>query len=96
MRARGMTKNVELTGAARQLNAGLFPPEAEIARRLSQTPQTWHAKALVLERDGMPKVDPIMGGRYWPAVEAYFNRRYGIATSGPSALDGMENLDALR
>ena len=76
-------------------NAGLFPNEEEIARRLSQNPQAWRAKAVVLERNGMPKVDPIMGGRYWPAVKAYFNNQYGIATSAPSALDGMENLDAL-
>jgi hypothetical protein len=96
MGGRGMTKGATPTSLARQLNAGLFPSEFEIARRLSQTAQAWRAKAQVLERDGMPKVDPIMGGRYWPAVEAYFNRRYGIATSAPSALDGMENLDALR
>lgn len=79
-----------------QMSAGLFPSEAEIARRLSQELQSWRAKAVVLEREGMPRIDPIMGGRYWPAVEAYFNRRYGIATSAPSALDGMENLDVLR
>lgn len=96
MGGRIVAKGAAATGISRQMSAGLFPSEAEIARRLSQTPQTWHAKAQVLERDGMPKVDPVMGGRYWPAVEAYFNRRYGIATSGPSALDGMENLDALR
>jgi len=95
MGARGMTKGRDMT-IARQLSAGLFPAEAEIARRLSQTLQAWRAKATILERDGMPKIDPVMGGRYWPAVEAYFNRRYGIATSAPSALDGMENLDALR
>ncbi len=77
-------------------STGLFPSEAEIARRLNQEPSEWRAKAAVLERDGMPKVDPIMGGRYWPALLAYFNRRYGIATSSPSALDGMENLDVLR
>lgn len=81
--------------ALAKMDAGLFPSEAEIARRLSQEPRAWRAKAAVLERDGMPKIDPIMGGRYWPAVAAYFNRRYGIATSAPPTLDGQENLDAL-
>jgi hypothetical protein len=82
--------------AARKPDAGLFPCEAEIARRLSQTPSDWRARAIVLERDGLPRIDPIMGGRYWPAVLAYFNKRYGIASFGPSAMDGTENLDALR
>jgi hypothetical protein len=82
--------------AARKTSAGgLFPSEDEIARRLSQTPSDWRARALVLERDGLPRVDPIMGGRYWPAVLAWFNKRYGLASVGPSAMDGTENLDAL-
>ncbi len=74
---------------------GLFPCEAEIARRLSQRPAEWAAKATILERDGLPRVDPLMGGRYWPAVEAYWRRRYGLRSIGPSQPDGEENLDAL-
>lgn len=74
---------------------GLFPSEAEIARRLSQTPAEWAARAKILERDGMPPIDPMMGGRFWPAVCAYFNRRYGLSTIEISQPDGVENLDAL-
>ncbi|MER2269735.1 hypothetical protein [Methylobacterium oxalidis] len=74
---------------------GLFPSEAEIARRLSQTPQDWAAKAKVLERDGLPRVDPLMGGRFWPAVRAYFLTRYGLSGAQAHAPDGPENLDAL-
>lgn len=74
---------------------GLFPCEAEVARRLSQLPSEWSAKAAVLERDGLPGVDPLMGGRYWPAVLAWWNRRYGISTIEVSQPDGEENLDAL-
>jgi hypothetical protein len=81
--------------SARRPANGLFPAECEIARRLSQDPVRWRALAIVLEREGLPRVCPIMGGRYWPAVLAYFNRRYGIVNSGPSAMDGMENLNAL-
>jgi hypothetical protein len=73
---------------------GLFPGEAEIARRLSQTPEEWAAKAKVLERDGLPAVDPLMGGRYWPAVKAHFRRRYGLSSIEMSRHDGEENLDA--
>jgi len=76
-------------------NHGLFPSEAEIARRLSQTHQEWAAKAKVLECDGLPRIDPVMGGRFWPAVRAYFLARYGLSGADPLAPDGPENLDAL-
>jgi hypothetical protein len=76
-------------------NAGLFPCETEIARRLSQNLSDWKAKATVLERDGLPRVDPIMGGRYWPAVIAWWNRRYGLSNVEVSQPDGEENLNAL-
>ena len=75
---------------------GLFPNEAEIARLLSQTPADWRAKAIVLERDGLPRVDPLMGGRYWPAVKAWWNRRYGLSNVEVSQPDGEEDLNALR
>ena len=75
---------------------GLFPSEAEIARRLSQDPRAWAAKSHLLEREGLPRVDPIMGDRFWPAVEAFWNHRYGLSTVQASQPDGEENLDALR
>lgn len=75
---------------------GLFPCEAEIARRLSQAPSDWLAKAPILERDGLPRVDPVMGGRFWPAVKAFWNKRYGLSADQVSQPDGEENLDALR
>jgi hypothetical protein len=77
-------------------DSGLFPSETEIARRLSQDPKTWPAKAIILEREGFPTIDPVMGGRYWPAVEAYWHCVYGLSNIEPRQLDGKENLDALR
>lgn len=77
-------------------NEGAFPCEAEIARRLSQDAKSWTAKAHMLEREGLPRVDPIMGGRYWPAVQAFWHRRYGLSTVQVSQPDGEDNLDALR
>lgn len=79
----------------RRPDNGLFPTEREVARRLSQDPTSWRARAIVLEREGLPRICPVMGGRYWPAVLAYFNRRYGVVNLGPSAMDGTENLNAL-
>lgn len=75
---------------------GMFPCEAEIARRLSQDPRDWSAKASILERDGLPRIDPIMGGRYWPAVDEFLRGRYGLSNLQVSQPDGEENLDALR
>jgi hypothetical protein len=74
---------------------GLFPCEAEIARRLSQEPAEWAAKAKVLERSGLPPINPMMGGRHWPSVLAYFNRRHGLSSIEPLQPDGEENLDAI-
>jgi hypothetical protein len=74
---------------------GLFPSEAEIARRLSQSPKEWAAKSKVLERDGFPRIDPLMGGRFWPAVRAYWYRRYSLSSIEVSQPDGEENLSAL-
>lgn len=80
---------------SRRSVAGLFPSEREIAYRLSQDPSGWKARAVVLEREGLPRICPVMGGRYWPAVVAFFNRRYGLGNLSPSCVDGMENLDVL-
>jgi hypothetical protein len=73
----------------------LFLTEADIARRLGQMPRDWDAKAMVLERHGLPRIDPLMGGRYWPAVKAFFDRRYGISSVEVAQPDGGENPDAL-
>jgi hypothetical protein len=81
---------------------GLFPCEAEIARRLSQSEKRWRAISKVLERDGLPRIDPLMGGRFWPAVIAFFQARYGVGavdSTGsvmvvPGPPDGEEHWDA--
>src|SRR5262245_41830474 len=45
---------------------GLYPCESEIARRLSQSEKQWRRIAPQLERQGLPKIDPLMRGRFWP------------------------------
>jgi hypothetical protein len=35
-----------------------------------------------LERQGLPKIDPLMKGRFWPAVEAFFRNRHGLGKDG--------------
>lgn len=86
--------------AATLKRQGHFPCEAEIARRLSQSEERWRQLARTLESQhpDFPKVDPLMKGRYWPAVEAFFLRRSGVVTVAAYAdLGGreQENLNAL-
>ncbi len=55
----------------------LFPDEAEIARLIVGPKRAayWRGTAVVLERDGFPRIDPQFGGRYWPAVKAFLDAR---------------------
>jgi hypothetical protein len=51
----------------------------------------WTTLAGLYERQGLPKVDEVMGGRYVPAVKAFFDRVYGLeAGPMPTAPDGIE------
>lgn len=78
---------------------GHFPCEGEIARRLSQSEDRWRALARNLEAQypDFPRKDPLMGGRYFPAVEAFFARRAGLVTIQEVTADeaAKENLSAL-
>lgn len=62
----------------------LYLTDEQIARRLGRKPAEWRAAAALLERDGLPRRDPLFGDcRWWPAVVAFLDRRNGLA--GPSA-----------
>ncbi|GBD48151.1 hypothetical protein [Methylopila sp. Yamaguchi] len=74
---------------------GLFPCDAEIARRLSLGSEKFRLMAAALEPLGFPRRDELVGRRYWPAVRAFLDRRYGVGSlASPSHVDGEENLDA--
>jgi hypothetical protein len=55
--------------------------------------QEWRQIAPMLEARGLPKVDTLMGGRYVPAVKAFFDHLYGLDRGGdvPLAPDGVED-----
>jgi hypothetical protein len=76
----------------------LFPDEKEIARLvLGSRASEWPVLVHAFEMDGLPKRDPLTGARYWPAVKAWFDARYGIATPAspvPLAPDGVEDWGA--
>lgn len=48
------------------------------------------ARAQLHEREGMPKVSPVWGGRYVPAVKAFLDSQHGLSATVPLAPNGME------
>jgi hypothetical protein len=72
-------------GGAGAMTAGLYLSEPEIARfvlgpkRITE----WRGIAAILERDGFPKVDPLFGGRYAPAVRAWLDAYNRVANITP-------------
>lgn len=55
----------------------------------------WRAVVSLLEGRGFPKIDGLMGGRYVPAVKAFFDWKYGIGGAARVLVpDGPENLGA--
>jgi hypothetical protein len=56
----------------------------------------WRDRVVVLERQGLPRIDPLMGGRYWPAVLAFFDRFNGISDKPPvpTMADGPEDFSS--
>jgi hypothetical protein len=82
----------------------LYPSERELARAVlgKGREQEWPAIAELLSKQGLPPVDPLMGGRYYPAVLAFFERRSlpkdqqssGVRVAVvPFKADGEENYD---
>jgi hypothetical protein len=71
----------------------LYMTDAEIAAELGIETESWKSTAAVLEKDGLPKFDPLFGRRrYWPAVRAYLDRRNGLGNSSSiGTIDGEEN-----
>jgi len=50
----------------------------------------FHGLATLHERDGMPKISPVWGGRFVPAVKAFLDGQYGLSTAVPLAPNGVE------
>ena len=81
-----------MTRARRPVDCTLYATDGEIAGVLGVTASAWAAAAAVLEKDGLPRPDPLFGGRrYWPAVRAYLDRRAGMGQpSTVPVADGEE------
>jgi hypothetical protein len=50
----------------------------------------FHGLATLHERDGMPKISDVWGGRYVPAVKAFLDSQYGLTPAVPLAPNGVE------
>lgn len=64
----------------------LYPSERELALLIlgKDRAHQWPAFAVVEERHGLPPVDQLLGGRYWPDVSAYLQRRSARAVPVPA------------
>ncbi len=70
----------------------LYMGEPDIAARvLGDDAERWPEIAAMWEREGLPRIDPLTGLRFWPAVEKFFLRRHGLSAAFvPSQADGLE------
>jgi hypothetical protein len=70
----------------------LYPSEAEVAVAVLGQKRA-HLWPSIAEHDeqklGLPKIDPVKGGRYWPAVERFYDKINHLddraSSAGPSA-----------
>jgi hypothetical protein len=76
----------------------LFAPDKLLGAALLGTDRAleWVQIAQLLESRGLPKIDPMMGGRYVPAVRAFFDHQYGLdrSSGGPLSPDGLEDFQS--
>lgn len=75
-------------------NSPLYLSEAAIAARVlgPKSKTQWAALAAVWEKEGLPRIEPLTGCRYWPAVREFLDRRHGLGQRFlPTAADGTEN-----
>jgi len=73
---------------------GLFLCESEIARRLGVSEKRWREIRARLEREeGLPQIHPLLGGRCWPAVEAWCISLYKSGGMVAAKADGEEKWD---
>ena len=57
----------------------LYPTEDEIGRvLLGDRWQNWSVIAAQEEKQGLPRISKLYGGRYWPSVKDFYNRRYRL------------------
>jgi hypothetical protein len=65
----------------------IYLNDKEIAKQLGVDSAKWESIAVVLERDGLPRRDPLFDERRcWPAVLEFLLRRAGVGGNNAAAL----------
>ena len=70
----------------------LYMDDAEIGKLvLGSGAKDWPNIAAVLEKEGLPRIDPLTGKRYYPAVRRFLDARHNLVESKPASMvDGEE------
>ncbi|EMS96971.1 hypothetical protein H009_14643 [Agrobacterium tumefaciens str. Cherry 2E-2-2] len=64
----------------------LFVTEAQCAERLGLSLDQFKTAIISAEVEGFPKKDTVFADRrYWPAVRAWLDNRYGLRAENPHA-----------
>lgn len=72
----------------------LFLTEGELAARMGLKLEVLKIALPALGQEGFPMPDPLFAGRrYWPACQAFLDRRYGLASSSPSAIPALDEVE---
>lgn len=74
----------------------LYANDDQIGRALlgAKKATVWKEFAPLYERQGLPKIDAVFGGRYVPAVKRWLDAREGLGGDPIMAKDGVEDLSA--
>lgn len=69
----------------------LFVTDGQIAERMGLTLDQLKAAMPALDKNGFPMPDPLFESRrYWPACQAFLDRRYGLTSSSPSSIPSLD------
>lgn len=69
----------------------LFLTDAQLAERMGITTDLLKTALPALSKQGFPTPDPLFDKRrYWPACEAFLDKRYGLAASSLQANPGRD------
>ena len=72
----------------------LFLTEGELADRMGIKLDLLKTALPALAKSGFPQPDPLFDGRrYWPACEAFLDRRYGLSSSSGQGTTALPSLD---
>ena len=74
--------DMPVTVAALSAEYPLYKSEQEIAARIGVGVKRWKSFAKTFERDGLPKPNPVIGKRYWPAIRKFLDAMEGVGQGG--------------